>query len=478
MPNPSPRSTEAKDKSHFSRWIFAIGMVFILGLVFYLSHSAANKPEAQSGHGKKRPIPVVLTPVVTQTVPVELKTIGNVESISSVTIKPQADGIITSIRFKEGDHVQKGQLLFTLNTEPIEAAIDQAEATVRKDQALVAQAQAQLAKDQAQVRQATATLKKDQAQAIFAQAQEKRYASLLSQQFIAQSDYDQTLAASRSAGQTVVADRAGLQNAKAILDADVASIQSAQATVRADQANVESNRIKLAYCYIHAPFSGRTGSLKVHIGDTVQTSVTAMVVLDQINPIYVGFSVPEQYTQEVRAHGSAKTYPVSVKTQETPPATLNGTLRFMENTVDITTGTLRLKATFENHGHLWPGQFVDVSLQLAQEPNALVIPSQAVQSGQKGDYVFVAQNNQAQLRPVIMDRVVNDMAVIRTGLKAGELVVTDGQFQLTPDSPIRPVSPHGSQHNRPKTGQTQTDSGQQANTSGNAQGNSNKPVVR
>jgi multidrug efflux system membrane fusion protein len=442
-PNPTPQ------KSNFSRWIFAAAILLMLGLVFVVTHHPTS-PEAQSGHGEKHPIPVELTAVTTQTVPVEIKTIGNVESIASVTIKPQIDGLINSIRIKEGAQVQQGQLLFTIDTRPIKAAIDQAQATVSKDKALVAQARAQLTKDQAQVKQAVANVKRDQAQATFALSQEKRYASLLSQQFISQSEYDQTLASSRSANQTVVADRASLQNAKAILDADIASIQSAEANVRADQANVEINQIKLAYCYIRAPFPGRTGSLKVHVGDTVQTNSTPMVVLDQLNPIYVGFSIPEQSTDAVRAAHSAKPFTVSVITRENPPHTLTGKLRFMENTVDTSTGTLRLKATFQNEHRLWPGQFVDVNLQLAEEPNALIIPSQAVQSGQKGDYVFVSQNGKAQMRAVIVDRVVQDMAVIRSGLKLGEQVVTDGQFQLVPGSPIRPTGA-SNQHNGNQT---------------------------
>jgi multidrug efflux system membrane fusion protein len=442
-PADMPKPIEPKPaKNHYTRWIFGIAMLGIMGLIFAYTHRPAG-PEAQSGKGKKPPTPVVLTPVKTQTVPVELKTIGNVESISSVTLKPQIDGVITSVQFREGEHVRKGQLMFTINTQPIEAAVDQAEATVAKDQAMVAQARAQLVKDQAQVRQASAALKRDQAQLVFAQSQEKRYASLLSQQFISLSEYEQTLASSRSASQTVQADRAALQNARAILEADQAAIRSAQATVRADQAVVESNRIKLAYCYIRAPFSGRTGSLKVHVGDTVQTNTTAMVVLDQINPIYVGFSIPEQNLASVWAHGKAQRYPVSVNTRETPPSTLTGTLNFMENTVDTNTGTLRLRAIFQNNHQLWPGQFVDVYLQLAQEPNAVVIPSQAVQSGQKGDYVFVAEDGKAKIQAVIVDRVVSDMAVIRNGLKVGDKVVTDGQAQLTPGAPIRAVTPSG-----------------------------------
>jgi multidrug efflux system membrane fusion protein len=448
------KPTSPEPKHTASRWFFAAAMAVMLGIVFWVTHRPAN-PEAQAGHGAKRPVPVVLTQVVTQTVPVEIKTIGNVESVSSVILKSQTDGLITSIRFKEGDQVRQGELLFTIDTRPIEAAIDQAQATVNKDQAQVAQARAQLAKDQAQVRQAVATVKRDQAQRDFARAQEKRYASLLSQQFISQSEYEQTLASNRSAEQTVLADRASLQNAKAILDADLASIHSAEATVQADQANVESNRIKLAYCYIHAPFTGRTGSLKVHMGDTVQTNNTPMVVLSQLNPINVGFSIPEQSMEAVRAANHAKPFTVSVITRETPPTQLLGKLKFMENTVDVTTGTLRLKATFQNDNHLWPGQFVDVNLELAQEPNALVIPSQAIQSGQKGDYVYVNQNGKATMRAIIVDRVVNDLAVIRSGLRLGDSVVTDGQFQLTPGAPIRAAGPRNSeQSNRhPPSGQ-------------------------
>jgi multidrug efflux system membrane fusion protein len=441
-PKPSPAGTVSDQKNHASRWVLAVLLLLILGGVFAFSHRP-SAPEAKPGHGGKHPVPVVLTPVASQTVPVEIKTIGNVESISSVTLKPQIDGVITRIGFQEGDQVQQGQLLFTINAEPVEAAIAQAVATVAKDQALVAQARAQLAKDQAAVDQAVATLKRDQAQLVFAKGQEKRYASLLAQQFISQSEYDQNLATSRSAVQTVKADRASWANAKAILDADAAAIQSALANVKADQAMVESNRIKLAYCFIRAPFSGRTGSLKVHVGDTMQNGVTAMVVLDKLDPINVGFSIPEQSTNAVRSLNSAQPFAVSVITRETPPRTLSGTLKFMENTVDVTTGTLRLKATFPNATHhLWPGQFVDVALQLAREENALVIPSQAVQSGQKGDYVFVNRHHTAQLQPVVVDRVVNDMAVIRSGLNLGDAVVTDGQFQLTPGSPIREAG-HG-----------------------------------
>jgi multidrug efflux system membrane fusion protein len=419
------------------RWPFVLGLVFVLALIFFFTHSS-QKSEPQAGQAAKKPVPVIVTPVVAQTMPLEIKTIGNVESISSVSLKPQTDGQITGIFFKEGDLVQKGQLLFTIDTQPIQASIAQAQATVSKDLAQVSQARAQLAKDQAQVRQSRAAVKRDQAQFKYAASQEQRYAKLLKDQYISQSEYEQTLASKRAAEETVLADQAALENSEALLSADQASIESAAANVRADQAIVESNRIKLSYCYVKAPFAGRTGSLKIRQGDTVKYNETPLVVINQVNPIYVGFSIPEQTMDSIKTATSTSTKPfsVTVKTRENPPISLNGRLNFMENTVDTTTGTIRLKAFFDNQNHLWPGQFVDVVLYLAEQPNALVIPSEAIQSGQNGDYVFVAEAGKAILRQVTVSRIINDSAVIQSGVKLGENVVTDGQFQLSPGALI------------------------------------------
>jgi multidrug efflux system membrane fusion protein len=418
------------------RWPFVVGLILLFALVFFVTHGQ-KKDEPQAGQAGKKPVPVVVTPVIAQTMPLEVKTIGNVESISSVTLKPQTDGQIMGLFFKEGDLVQKGQLLFTIDQQPIQAAIAQSQATVSRDLALVSQARAQLAKDQAQVRQAQAAIKRDQAQFKYAASQEQRFGKLLSQQFISQSEYEQTLAAKRAAEETVMADRAALENTQALLSADQASIESAEANVRADQAIVESNRIKLAYCFVRAPFSGRTGSLKARLGDTVKNNETPLVVINQVNPIYVGFSIPEQTMDAIRSMTASKPYSVTVQTRENPPIKLSGRLNFMENTVDTNTGTIRLKAFFDNQNHLWPGQFVDVVLYLAEQPNALVIPSQAIQSGQSGDYVFVAEMGKALLKQVTVSRVINDKAVIQSGLKLGEQVIMDGQFQLSPGALVK-----------------------------------------
>lgn len=442
MSNASPESKKAPKKAPVSpvRLIFFLGILALLGLIFMLTRPADQAGMAgKKGKGdlKNAPVPVVLGTVAIKSMPVQIRTIGNVESISSVTIKPQIDGQITNIYFKEGAMVSQGQLLFTIDSQPIRASLAQAQAVVSKDQSLVAQAQATLAKDQAQIKQAKANLDRDQAQLNYAVAQEKRFLSLLQQEFVSRDQYEQAVATRRASEATVQADRSDIQNAQALVKADTAAIESARANVLADQAVVESYQIKLGYASIRSPISGRTGSLKIHVGDTVKTNDTIMVSVDQINPIYVGFSIPEQSLNQVKVRAGEKNLPVTIKTRETPPMNLTGQVNFLENTVDTTTGTIRLKAVFQNQNRLWPGQFVDVMLTLANEPNAVVIPSQAIQSGQQGDYVYIAQSGKAHMRSIVVDRIVDNLAVVRTGVSPGERIVVDGQFQLTADSPIK-----------------------------------------
>lgn len=435
----SSRPTEKTPRKAVSdmRLWFVLGIAGLLALVFFATRSGESSDTGSKANLKKTPIPVVLATASTQSMPVEVRTIGNVEPVSTVSLKPQVEGQITNILFAEGSLVSKGQLLFTIDSQPIEASLAQAQAVVSKDQALVAQAEANLIKDQTQIKQARANREKDQAQLNYALAQEKRFASLLGDEFISQDQYEQSVATRRSAEATVLADRSDIQNAQALVKADYSSIESAKANVRADQAVVESYRIKLNYASIRSPINGRTSSLKVHIGDTVKTNDTLLVTIDQINPIHVGFSLPEQSMKSVKLQAGEKNLPVSIITRETPPTQMTGRVNFMENTVDVSTGTIRLKALFQNPNKLWPGQFVDVKLKLATESNVVVIPSQAIQSGQNGDYVFVAQNGKADMRPVTIDRIIDNLAVVRTGLKTGEQVVIDGQFQLSQGSPLK-----------------------------------------
>ncbi len=424
-------------KSPLRLW-FIVGLLVVLGGVFFWSRqggSERTKPGAMDP--RKIPVPVTLGTVTTKVMPVQIRTIGNVEPIATVTLKPQIEGQVTAIAFQEGSFVQQGQVLFRIDTQPVEAALAQAQAIVSKDQSAVAQARATVVKDQTAIRQAQANLQKDMAQLQYDLAQEKRFQSLLDDEFISRDQYEQAVTARKAAEATVASDRSAIQNAKAVVVADMSAIASAEATVKADQALVESSRIKLAYGTIRAPFSGRTGSLKIHVGDTVRVGETELVRLDRLNPIYVGFSVPEQELKAVKTRSNTRQFPVTVETRESPPTVLSGTVNFLENMVDTNTGTIRMKAIFQNQNKLWPGQFVDVVLNLAEEPNAIVVPSQAVQSGQNGDYVFVANANQAEMRPVVVDRVVGNWTVVRSGLKLGEKVVTDGQFQLSQGSLLK-----------------------------------------
>jgi multidrug efflux system membrane fusion protein len=413
---------------------FLLGLALLLTALFFWSRNVQDTRQGKAGaiDPKSIPVPVELATVMSRTMPVQIRTIGNVEAVSTVTLKPQIEGRLAGIHFEEGAFVQQGQLLFTIDTSRIEASLAQARAIVSKDQSLVAQARANLVKDQTSVLQAQANLDKDLAQLEYARTQEKRYATLLKDEFISVEQYEQVVTARKVAEAAVDSDRAAIQNARAIVAANASTIASSEASVRADQAIVESYRIQLAYGKIRAPFSGRTGGLQSQVGDTVKAGDTPLVRLDQLNPIDVGFSIPEQSLKSLRTAGNTRQFPVTVETRENPPSQISGLVNFLDSTVDTSTGTIRMKARFQNADRrLWPGQFVDVVLNLAQQPNAVVIPVQALQSGQQGDYVYVAVKGTAAMRPVVLDRTIKNWAVIRSGLDPGEQVVTDGQFQLS-----------------------------------------------
>jgi multidrug efflux system membrane fusion protein len=292
-----------------------------------------------------------------------------------------------------------------IDTRPFEADLKQAEANLTRD---VAQAQ-----------QAEANLARDRVQANNAAVEARRREGLFQRGLISQEEYDQARANTKALQEAVRADQA--------------AVESAQAAIHADQAAVESAKIQLAYCSIRSPIDGRTGSLMVHRGSIVKANDVTLVVINQLTPIYVGFPVPEQALPEVRRYMAAGTLPVkAIIPDETQPPE-QGVLTFVDNAVDPTTGTIRLKGTFRNNDRrLWPGQFVNVVLTLTTQPNAIVVPSQAVQAGQEGQYVFVVKPDlTAQFRPVVVARTVDGETLIEQGLTPGESVVTDGQVRLT-----------------------------------------------
>jgi multidrug efflux system membrane fusion protein len=320
---------------------------------------------------------------VQKTVPIEVTLIGAGEAYSTVSVKAQVNAVLEQVHFKQGDFVKKGELLFTLDARPFQAALQQAQAT----------------------------LARDKAQAALDEVQAERYTKLYTEGVAPKEQYDQAKAAA----------------------------EAQEAAVRADEAAVESSKLQLQYCWIYSPIDGRTGALQVYPGNIVkENDVPVLIVINQITPTYVDISVPEQYLGEVKKFMAQGRLPVQATPYgDTGPET--GYLSFVDNTVDTTTGTIKLKATFANANHrLWPGQFSTVMIRLSEEENATVVPSQAVQTGQSGDFVFVVKPDlTVESRPVKVTRTVGNDSVIAQGIKWGETIVTDGQLRLIPGSKIQ-----------------------------------------
>jgi multidrug efflux system membrane fusion protein len=387
-----------------SLWIVALLVVVgaFAGFQQYSSWSPSkspNKPDAkqeqgtqQSSRGQSRggaggrareAVPVVVTTAIQKAVPVQLRAVGNVEAYTTVSIKSQVTGVLMQAHFREGQDVKKGQLLFTIDPRPYEAALKQAEAN--------------LARDAAQLRNMREQL--------------RRYAELVERQYVSREQYDQI---------------------KTNADA-------AESVVDADKAAVENAKVQLSYCYIYSPVSGRVGSLLVNEGNLVRVNDgTPLVVINQVNPINVTFSVPEQHLADLNRHMRRDKLKVDASFQSDDGRPEQGRLEFVDNAVDRATGTIKLKAVFVNtERRLWPGQFINVALTLSTQPDAVVIPSEAVQVGQEGQHVFVVQpDKRVEVRPVTLGATSGGEAVIAKGLAAGEQVVREGQFLLGPGSRI------------------------------------------
>lgn len=357
----------------------------LLSCLPFLLAGCSGGEKADAGQQKpaaQPPVPVTVGTVVKKTVPVQIEAVGKVEPLSSVDVLARVGGQLTSVHFTEGQEVQKGQLLFTIDPRPYQAALAQAEAALARDKALAANSAADL----------------------------KRYGDLVQKEYVTREQYDQIAANSASLG----------------------------ATVQADQAAVEAARLQLGYCRISAPLTGRTGSLLVHQGNLVKANDTQpLVVIHQIQPIYVTFAVPQANLPDVARFRAAGRLAVETAPGEGVQEPQQGDLTFVDNQIDQATGTILLKATFPNTGRsLWPGQFTKVRLVLSRE-EAVVVPSQAVQTGQQGQYVFVVKGDQTvESRPVQVARTVGGDAVVASGLAPGETVVTDGQLRLAPGAKV------------------------------------------
>ncbi|WP_310601327.1 efflux RND transporter periplasmic adaptor subunit [Desulfobulbus sp.] len=331
-----------------------------------------------AGQKKRAAIPVTVADSVKKTLPLELAATGHVEASSTVDIRSQVTGTLKTVHFREGDSVKAGALLFSIDPRPFAANLAKAEADLAKDRASLENARRESGR--------------------YSQAAQKGYVS------------------------QEQADQAATQVATLV------------ATVKADEAAVDSARLELEYCSIRAPFTGRTGELLIHQGNLItENAATPMITLKQVAPILTSFTVPGQHLQDIaryQAAGSLKVLATLQKQADSPA--LTGQLAFIDNTVDPTTGMLRLKASFTNEdGRLWPGQLIEVRLELTKRPDCIVVPSQAVQVGQQGSYVYVVKDDQTVgYRPVTAGMLYQGETVIESGLAAGERVVTDGQLQL------------------------------------------------
>jgi multidrug efflux system membrane fusion protein len=413
------------------RTVIALALVALTAALPACDRSVAQtKPGAPAA---PPPVPVGVATVEQKVVPVQVNAVGNVQAFTTVALKSQVAGQIVRVHFTEGEEVKRDQLLFTIDPRPMEASVRQWEANVAKDRATLRSAEAALAQRRAEVAQTEANLAKDVAQMENARVQEQRYRALVDQGLIARDQYDQIKTNMLALQATVQADHAAVENAKASAQAAEAMVENARAAINVNEAMVDTARIQLAYTTIRAPMEGRTGNLLVQSGNVVKgNDDSPLVVIAQVRPIYVSFAVPEQYLAELKKYrGEGR---LKVEAQVEPGrAPVVGAVTFMNNTVDPTTGTIQLKATFANADHaLWPGQFVDVVLTLTSG-QAIVVPAQAVQPGQKGTFVFVVKaDNTVESRPVKVGRRVAREVVIEEGLKAGERVVTDGHLRLVP----------------------------------------------
>ena len=323
-------------------------------------------------------VPVSVATVTQQNVPVRLQAIGNVEPFSTVAVKARVDGQIVEVTFREGEEVRRGSVLFKIDARPFEAALRQVEANFLRD-----------------------TAEKEQAR-----SQERRYLELLQKNFVSKEAYAQI----RTKADT------------------------AEAVAQASRAAVDNAKLNLEYCTIRAPIDGYTGKIQIQMGNLIKANdVTPLVVLNQVHPIYVSFAIPEQQLTALRGHMSRGAVAVeATTTSATKPAT--GNIVFVDNAVDQSTGTIRLRASFLNKDNaLWPGQFVNVNVRLYEQKNALVVPAQAVQTGPDGRYVFVVKADMTtEVRTVSVDRTDGDTVIIAKGLQVGEQVVTRGQLRLAP----------------------------------------------
>lgn len=442
---PRPRKTRARIIQ-----ILAIVLLVVLLVVLwrFLGDRAATPGAGGRGRGGAgEVVPVEVAAATQQDVPIQIKSIGNVEAMTTVAVRSQVEGSLLSVQFTPGQEVKKGQVLFTVDPRPFQAQLSQAEANLLKAMASVKQGQDIIEKD-------TANLNNDRVIA-------KRDATLVEQGVTPREQYDN--------------DETKVKADEATVRADQSAVANLQAAQKAEQANVENARVQLSYTTIRSPIDGKTGNLVVTTGNLVRANdTTPMVTITTSSPIYVTFSVPERDLVRIRQATGKEGLVVDGEIPGDESNPVKGKLSLVDNTVDPSTGTVRLKATFLNGDRrLYPGQFVNVVLTLGTDTQATVVPSQAVQIGQDKSFVYVAkQDGTVEMRTVKTGTAIESMTVIEDGLKPGEQVVTDGQLRLVPGAKyqVRGQGQGGGKGQRGDQGQGAGQGGDQNQGSGGGQG--------
>lgn len=378
-------------------------------IIFALLLTGCSDNKAAPVNRQAQAAPVYISKAVLKSVPIEIETVGNVEAYSTVLVKAQIGGELTIVDFTEGADVHKGDRLFVIDPRPYESQVAQAEATIAKDKAQFQAAQANLARDMAQEE--------------FARSQAQRFSELSLKGVLAKESAEQADSQAKAAAEAIRADRA--------------AIESMQANIAADQAALDRAKLQLEYCTIRSPIDGRTGHLIVKQGNVIKANDVDLVTINQLHPIYVTFTVPETNLQLIKTRMAAGNVFVEAELQGDSKVE-RGKLSFVENSVDSTTGTIRLKALFDNGGtRLWPGQFVRVTIRMNASANSIIVPMTAVQTSQDGKFVYVVKPDMTvEARTVVPGRTIERDVVIEKGLRDGENVVTSGQLRLVPGSPV------------------------------------------
>lgn len=386
-------------------------MLAVLALLASASCSRQTAPVAVKAAGAPEAV-VKVAMSQTRNVPIELKTIGTVDPVTTIVVRARIGGSLTKVYFTEGQLVKQGDPLFEIDPRPYQQAVKQAEADLARDKAMLAQAQANLARAENQ-------------EAHYGK-QAERYVRLAEQGIFSREQADQAEVEAKARRTGVRAERA--------------AVESAQAAIVADETAIETAKLNLSYCTIRSPITGRTGQLLIQQDNLVKANDVDLVTIHQIQPVNVAFGITENHLPEIRARGGRLTVTATVPNTQVAPST--GSVAFIDNMVDRTSGTIRLKAVFPNADtRLWPGQFVEVSMKLDERPNAVIIPGNAVQVGQAGSFVYVVRGDKTvELRPIKTGARVDRMLVVEDGLQPGETVVTEGQIRLAPGSRVKVTS--------------------------------------